>query len=89
MRYNIDDPASDAAKRAFKFRAQPQIVIVNAAGNIVASRLSQLTYTRLKADLEAVLHECACTRTPYNQTIQRQRPGGVGRRRRQGVQVMD
>jgi hypothetical protein len=57
MRYNIDDPASETAKRVFRFRAQPQIVIVDAAGNIVASRLSGLTYAQLKADLEAVLHE--------------------------------
>jgi hypothetical protein len=57
MRYNIDDPASDAAKRAYKFRAQPQIVIADAAGHIVFSRLSELTHTRLKADLEQVLNE--------------------------------
>ena len=56
IRYNIDDPASDTAKRAYKFRAQPQIVITDAAGAIVASRLSELTYTKLKADLDAVLH---------------------------------
>lgn len=57
LRYNIDDPANDAAKRAYRFRAQPQIVIVDAAGQIVVSRLSELTYTRMKADLEQVLHE--------------------------------
>jgi hypothetical protein len=57
MRYNIDDPASDAAKRNYKFRAQPQIVITDAAGAIIVSRLSQLTYAQLKADLEQVLHE--------------------------------
>jgi hypothetical protein len=57
MRYNIDDPASDTAKRAYKFRAQPQIVIINPAGTIIVSRLSELTYTRLKADLEQVLRE--------------------------------
>lgn len=57
IRYNIDDPASDGAKRAYKFRAQPQIVIINAAGAMVVSRLSELTYTRLKADLDAALQE--------------------------------
>lgn len=57
MRYNIDDPASDAAKRDYRFRAQPQIVITDAAGNTVVSRLSELTYARLKADLEQVLRE--------------------------------
>lgn len=57
MRYNIDDPASDAAKRAYRFRAQPQIVITDAAGDVVVSRLSELTYTRLKADLQQALHE--------------------------------
>lgn len=57
MRYNVDAAASDAAKRAYRFRAQPQIVIVDAAGYIVASRLSELTYARLRADIKAVLHE--------------------------------
>lgn len=57
MRYNIDAAASDAAKRAYRFRAQPQVVIVDGTGNIFVSRLSELTYARLKADLEAVLHE--------------------------------
>jgi hypothetical protein len=57
MRYNIDDPASDAAKRNYQFRAQPQIVITDAAGAIIVSRLSQLTYAQLKADLEQVLDE--------------------------------
>ncbi len=57
MRYNVDDPAAGAAKRIFRFRAQPQVVITDAAGNIVVSRLSELTYVRLKADLEAALGE--------------------------------
>ena len=57
MRYNTDNPNSDNAKRAYRFRAQPQIVIVDAAGDIVTSRLSELTYMRLKTDLQAVLHE--------------------------------
>ncbi len=56
-RYNIDDPASDAPKRAYQFRAQPQIVITDASGAIVVTRLSGLTYARLKADLDAVLHQ--------------------------------
>ena len=56
IRYIIDDPASDDAKRAYTFRAQLQIVITNASSAVVVLRLSELTYTKLKADLEAVMH---------------------------------
>jgi hypothetical protein len=52
---NIDDPRNDEAKRRYRFRAQPQVVIVNAKGEIVLSRLSELTYTHLRAELKSVL----------------------------------
>jgi hypothetical protein len=54
---NIDDPRNDAAKRQYRFRAQPQVVIVNAQGEIVFSRLSELTYPKLSAELTSVLAE--------------------------------
>lgn len=57
LRYNIDDPRSDAAKRQYRFRAQPQVVIVNAQDEIVLSRLSELTYPKLSRELTAVLGE--------------------------------
>lgn len=54
---NIDDPRNDAAKRQYRFRAQPQVVIVNARGEIEFSRLSELTYRKLSAELASVLAE--------------------------------
>jgi hypothetical protein len=55
IRYNIDATASQAAMRQYRFRAQPQIVIVDVEGAVVFSRLSQLTYVQLKQDLLHVL----------------------------------
>jgi hypothetical protein len=52
---DIDDPANAAAKRQYGFRAQPQVVIIDQAGTVVVSRLSELTYRRLRDDLESVL----------------------------------
>lgn len=52
---NIDDPRNDEAKRIFRFRAQPQVVIVDSSGKIVLSRLSELTYIKLKSDLQKVV----------------------------------
>ena len=57
--YNIDAPSSQEAMRQYRFRAQPQVVIVDARGKVVQSRLSQLTYVQLKQDIEGVL-----SRTP-------------------------
>jgi len=53
--YNIDAQDSRAAMRLYRFRAQPQVVIVDATGAIVESRLSQLTYVQLKQDIVGVL----------------------------------
>jgi hypothetical protein len=54
---NIDDRRNDAAKRQYRFRAQPQVVIVNTQGEIVFSRLSELTYRKLSTELAIVLGE--------------------------------
>ena len=54
---NIDDPRSEEAKRRYRFRAQPQVVIVDTNGEIVFSRLSELTYPKLAAELRAVVAE--------------------------------
>lgn len=55
--YNIDSEKSAEAKRLYRFRAQPQVVIVDSSGRVVVTRLSQLTYTQLKRDLEKVLQK--------------------------------
>jgi hypothetical protein len=54
---NIDDPANDEAKRRYGFRAQPQVVIVDAKGEIALSRLSELTYTKLRNGIRRVLDD--------------------------------
>ncbi len=53
--YNIDDPASAAAKTKYRFLGQPQYVFVNAKGEVVATRNGVFPYERLRADLEALL----------------------------------
>jgi hypothetical protein len=52
---NIDSPDSSEAKRKYKFVGQPQFVIVNGSGEIVASRNGFQQYETLKADIEAAL----------------------------------
>lgn len=53
--FNIDDPISDQAKRNYHFVAQPQVVILDRQGHIVATRHSGLTYLGLQALLEQAL----------------------------------
>ncbi len=55
VRFNVDDPRSDDAKRLYRFRAQPQIVMLDANGTIAVSRVSGLTYLQLKEDLQSLL----------------------------------
>ena len=55
VQYDIDDPRNAAAKTLYKFTAQPQIVILDAQGNVFVSRHSGLTYVALRQNLEQVL----------------------------------
>ena len=52
---NIDEPQNREAMAKYRFVGQPQFVVVNAQGEIVASRNGVQTYERLKADIEAAL----------------------------------
>lgn len=46
---------NDDIKRQYKYIGFPQVVILDARGEIVFSRLGYQSYDSLKADIEAVL----------------------------------
>lgn len=52
---NIDEPQNREAMQKYRFVGQPQFVVVDVRGNIVASRIGIQTYEQLKADIEAAL----------------------------------
>lgn len=52
--YNIDETSQDIFDK-YKFIGRPQFVVLNPAGDIVASRNGMVPYETLKADLDQVL----------------------------------
>ncbi len=52
---NIDEPQSRDAMNRYRFIGQPQFVVVDVKGDIIASRNGIQSYDQLKADIEAAL----------------------------------
>lgn len=52
---DIDKVENDALKKLYKFRAQPQFVVLNAKGEIVSSKNGTQSFDALKKDIEMAL----------------------------------